>query len=184
MQTRILEWLPCPPPGDLPDPGIEPTSLALAGRFFTTASPGKSIAGVPQRELGKKIQQCLCVCEDLLANVSEGLKGPPSGSAGSRPSESWDSALLSLCWRCSLAGSAMWYPCSSWLSSHSQAAPEQEEHLFPKLPTRVRALMLLGSHHLPSANHGALARPGSCVHSRCGGLGSAHIRQMGLPRWH
>ena len=28
---------PCPPPGDLPDPGIEPASLmspALAGRFF------------------------------------------------------------------------------------------------------------------------------------------------------
>ena len=29
--------LPFPPPGDLPDPGIEPTSPALAGRFFTTA---------------------------------------------------------------------------------------------------------------------------------------------------
>ena len=36
-------WLPCPPPGDLSDPGTESTSLffpALAGRFFTTrASP-------------------------------------------------------------------------------------------------------------------------------------------------
>ena len=33
--------LPCPPPGDVPDPGIEPkalTSPALAGRFFTTSS--------------------------------------------------------------------------------------------------------------------------------------------------
>ena len=35
------EWwigLPCPPPGDLPNPGIEPESLmspALAGVFFT-----------------------------------------------------------------------------------------------------------------------------------------------------
>ena len=31
----------CPPPGDLPNPGIEPTSLrssALAGRFFTTSA--------------------------------------------------------------------------------------------------------------------------------------------------
>ena len=27
---------PCPPPGDLPDPGIEFASPALAGRFFTT----------------------------------------------------------------------------------------------------------------------------------------------------
>ena len=38
-QARILEWLPFPPPKDLPDPGIEPASLAspaLAGRFFTT----------------------------------------------------------------------------------------------------------------------------------------------------
>jgi len=28
--------LPCPPPGDLPDPGIKPMSLALADGFFTT----------------------------------------------------------------------------------------------------------------------------------------------------
>ena len=27
--------LPFPPPGDLPDPGIEPQSPALAGSFFT-----------------------------------------------------------------------------------------------------------------------------------------------------
>ena len=33
--------LPCPPPGDLPHPGIEPASLtspALAGGFFTTSA--------------------------------------------------------------------------------------------------------------------------------------------------
>ena len=33
--------LPCPPPGDLPNPGIETASLmsaALAGRFFTTSA--------------------------------------------------------------------------------------------------------------------------------------------------
>ena len=37
-QARILDGLPFPPPGDLPDPGIEPPSLtspALAGGFFT-----------------------------------------------------------------------------------------------------------------------------------------------------
>ena len=32
---------PFPPPGDLSNPGVEPTSPALAGRFFTTESPGK-----------------------------------------------------------------------------------------------------------------------------------------------
>ena len=34
--------LPCPSPGDLPDPGIKPSYLAspvLTGRFFTTAPP-------------------------------------------------------------------------------------------------------------------------------------------------
>ena len=30
--------LPCPPPGDLPYPGIKPVSPALEGRFFTTSA--------------------------------------------------------------------------------------------------------------------------------------------------
>ena len=30
--------LPCAPPGHLPNPGIEPLSLALAGRLFTTST--------------------------------------------------------------------------------------------------------------------------------------------------
>ena len=36
--SRQEYWsgLPCPPPGDLPDPGIEPASPALAGGFFTS----------------------------------------------------------------------------------------------------------------------------------------------------
>ena len=41
--SRQEHWdgWPCPPPGDLPDPGIEPASPASAGGFFTTAPPGK-----------------------------------------------------------------------------------------------------------------------------------------------
>ena len=35
--------LPFPPPGDLPDPGIEPVSPALVGRFFSTEPPGKPL---------------------------------------------------------------------------------------------------------------------------------------------
>ena len=38
LQARILEWVAIPPPGDLPDPGIEPRSLmspTLAGGFLT-----------------------------------------------------------------------------------------------------------------------------------------------------
>ena len=29
LQVRVLEWLPFPSPGDLPDPGIKPRSSAL-----------------------------------------------------------------------------------------------------------------------------------------------------------
>ena len=44
--SRQEYWsgLPCPPPGDLPNLGIESTSLmspALADGFFITRSPGK-----------------------------------------------------------------------------------------------------------------------------------------------
>ena len=40
--TRQEYWsgLPFPSPGNLPDPGIEPVSSALAGRFFTAEPLG------------------------------------------------------------------------------------------------------------------------------------------------
>ena len=41
FQARILEWVVCPPPGDLPDPWTDPASLAspaLSGGFFTTSA--------------------------------------------------------------------------------------------------------------------------------------------------
>ena len=43
FQARILEQVAFPPPGDLPDPGIKPTSPALAGGFFTIGPPGKPL---------------------------------------------------------------------------------------------------------------------------------------------
>ena len=46
--SRLEYWsgLACPPPGDLPDPGIKPTSFMspeLAGRFFTTSTTWKAL---------------------------------------------------------------------------------------------------------------------------------------------
>ena len=43
--SRQEYWsgLPFPSPRDLPDPGMELTSLALAGRFLTTEPPGKPL---------------------------------------------------------------------------------------------------------------------------------------------
>ena len=38
--SRQEYWsgLPCPPPGEIPDPGIEPESPALAGGFLSTST--------------------------------------------------------------------------------------------------------------------------------------------------
>ena len=44
LQTRILDALPCLPPGNLPSPRFEPISsksTALAGGFLPLAPPGK-----------------------------------------------------------------------------------------------------------------------------------------------
>ena len=49
LKARVLEWLPCPPPGDLPDPGIKPLSLlspALTGGFFTTSNTREALHNV------------------------------------------------------------------------------------------------------------------------------------------
>ena len=56
--------MPCPPPGDLPDPWIEPVSLkspALAGRLFTTSTTWE----VP---LSVYVPVCLCVCISYVFN--------------------------------------------------------------------------------------------------------------------
>ena len=41
-----------PPPGDLADPGVEPASLALAGKFFIPEPPGK-----PAKTSSQQIEQ-------------------------------------------------------------------------------------------------------------------------------
>ena len=41
FRQEYWSGLPFPSPEDLPDPGIKPTSPALAGVFFTAEPPGK-----------------------------------------------------------------------------------------------------------------------------------------------
>ena len=60
--SRQEYWsgLPCPPPGDLPNPGIEPVSLmspALAGGFFTISTNWESQVFVTQ--------WCLTLCDPV-----------------------------------------------------------------------------------------------------------------------
>ena len=64
--------LPCPSPGDLPDPGIEPASLvspALAGGFFTTSATNVlvklghfSSPAYGQLVVFWGVGDCVCVC--------------------------------------------------------------------------------------------------------------------------
>ena len=49
--------MPFPSPGDLSEPGIEPKSLALAGRFFTIVPPGKP--KIVAAAAAKSLQSCL-----------------------------------------------------------------------------------------------------------------------------
>ena len=56
--------LPCPPPGDLPNPGIEPTSLmspALAGWFFTTNATWEAL--LHSRSCRLLPTACFCMLE-------------------------------------------------------------------------------------------------------------------------
>ena len=74
--SRQEYWngLPFPFPGDLPSPGIEATSPALAGRFFTTEPTG--IPNVlwehASAAAAKVLQLCLTLCDSI--------DGSPPGS--------------------------------------------------------------------------------------------------------
>ena len=46
FRQEYWSGLPCPPPGDLPDPGMEPASPSLADGFFTTEPSGKPISSI------------------------------------------------------------------------------------------------------------------------------------------
>ena len=41
LQARILDWVACPPPGDLPNPGIKPRSPTLQVDSLPSVPPGK-----------------------------------------------------------------------------------------------------------------------------------------------
>ena len=45
LQARTLEWVPCPLPGDLPDPGVKPASPALQMNSLPLGHTPVPIAG-------------------------------------------------------------------------------------------------------------------------------------------
>ena len=73
LRQEYWSGFPFPSPRDLPDPEIKPTSPALAGRFFTTESPGKPKGGAAAAAAAKSLQSCLTLCDPI--------DGSPLGSA-------------------------------------------------------------------------------------------------------
>ena len=94
---RQEDWsgLPFPSPGDLPDPGIQPRSPTLTGRFFTTEPLGKPIY------LSDQIS-CSVVSDSLRPHESQHARPPcpsptPRVHGDSCPSSHiYISSLLSL----------------------------------------------------------------------------------------
>ena len=75
--SRQEYWsvLPCSPPGDLPNSGVEPTSLALAGRLFLPLAP----PGKPEKDIGvKKLRHTFCLTRDhkLMEVIHELISDP------------------------------------------------------------------------------------------------------------
>ena len=60
LQARKPEWVTIPsPPGDLPEPRIEPASLTtprMAGRFFTTSTTWEALGTTFKKILTKLVE--------------------------------------------------------------------------------------------------------------------------------
>ena len=67
LRQEYWNGLPCPPPGDLPDPVIKPTapvSLVLACMFFTIEPPGKPRLCCSV-QFSSVTQSCLTLCDPM-----------------------------------------------------------------------------------------------------------------------
>ena len=90
--SRQEYWsgLSCPPPRDLPDPGIEPTSLmslALAGGLFTTKATWEADGQLASKKVKrsaqvlkarKLLQNCYLSYQDVLIGMASKLGGQQS----------------------------------------------------------------------------------------------------------
>ena len=70
--SRLEYWsgLPCPPPGDLPNPGIEARSPTLQVDSILSKPPGKSVG--TQDGLSVQFYWCVSLCVRSYKGLSEG----------------------------------------------------------------------------------------------------------------
>ena len=106
--------LPCPPPGYLPDPGIEPSALTspeLVGGFFTTSTAWEALSLIAQRSLwhllsppswdSSLLPVLLPVSYEFLS-LFQFYFGRSSLSRRSLRKDAWGVRILKLClvWKC------------------------------------------------------------------------------------
>ena len=72
-RQKYWSELPFPPPGDLPNPGMEPASPSLAGGFFTHRAPWEAQVTWVTAAAAKSLQSCLTLCDPI--------DGSPLGSS-------------------------------------------------------------------------------------------------------
>ena len=62
-----MSGLPCPPPGDLPNPGIEPKSSELQEDVLPSEPPGKPLIvyAAAAAAAAKSLQSCLTLCDPI-----------------------------------------------------------------------------------------------------------------------
>ena len=80
--SRQEYWsgLPCPPPGDLPDPGIEPRSLMspeLTGGFFTTRATWEGLGWGIYKMSPDIVQEYKEVLEKKKKGMTKGHRRQP-----------------------------------------------------------------------------------------------------------
>ena len=108
--SRQEYWneLPFPPPGNLPNPGIESTSPTLADGFFTTEPPGKPRIAQKRRRyrfIGIKFLHhtgICCLVSQLCPTLSNPMDCSPPGSSFHRISQArildWVAIFYSTYW--------------------------------------------------------------------------------------
>ena len=104
LQSKVLGWLPRPPPGDLPNPGIEPRSPAFADRFSTVWATREAL-GIAAAYAGFYAGPGTAECPRSYLNPSALLSRPEKFSLCSHQGQSREAALSWLscnCWRVSL----------------------------------------------------------------------------------
>ena len=109
--------LPFPTPGDLPDPGVEPMTLAspaLAGRFFTTSATWESLFIFFKLEYNCFTMLCQCLLYNKVNQLYVYIHLLPLGSSPTPQETSQGTQHHSLFWSpelYSLAVSPVWACC-------------------------------------------------------------------------